>query len=392
MKLERRPTTPCIKAIISFMIILLPWCVFAQNDASRISGGNAPMKMVLVPSGLCMTDSAQSTFKNFYISNQPVTWRLWNEIMGTRSGGEASDSLPASNVSREEVQLFILWFNQKSGMQFRLPTTMEWGCAVRNGFLPNDSPMLCSDGGDVSAGFCLAMDDPREVRATEVVKKVEQERNVAEKPAADSTRKVEQESLFLQKSLTQQLRAERQQIRQNRLNALPPSVFFTLNAAYTSMPQWSVGFKIGTMRVVGWYFSAMTTFHFRGAFSPFQPNQCYYIPGTSRTAYLEGQLGLVVRPLQVLSIHVGAGFGYRSLTFSSDHGWHSFPTRSYYGPTASFGFMFHIKSIVVSAEATGMVYNLNELNDMRYALGARAGVGFCLPYKKEKRKQPTINN
>ena len=295
--------------------------------------------------------------------------------MGTRSGGVPSDSLPVRNISRDEVELFVLWLNQKSGMQFRLVTTLEWECAVRNGF--HSGPALCSDGGDASAGFHLAMDDPREVRTAEVVERADQARIVA-----DSTRKEERESSSLQKSLAQQLRSERQQARQNLRKALQPSVFCTLNAAYTSMPQWSVGFKIGTMRVVGWYFSAMTTFHFRGAFSPFQPNQFYYIPGTSRTACLEGQLGVVVRPLQVLSIHVGAGFCYRSLTFSSDHGWHSFPKRSYYGPTSSFGFMFHIKNIVVSAEATGMAYNLNELNDERYALGARIGVGFCLPYKK----------
>ena len=44
--------------------------------------------------------------------------------------------------------------------------------------------------------------------------------------------------------------------------------------------------------------------------------------------------------------------------------------------------MFHIKKVVLSAEATGMAYNLNKLNDTRYALGVKVGVGFCLPYKE----------
>ena len=355
--------------------------IYAQNDASAHTFvGNAPMEMFFVPSGMCMADSEQTTLKNFYISKQPIMWQLWNEIMGTSSGGVTSDSLPVINVSRDEVELFILWFNQKSGLQFRLPTTMEWTCAVRTGFHHDDGHALCSDGGDASAGFRLVMDDPEVIRAAEAAKRAEQERKAAEKAAADSTRAARQEINTFQKSLAQQLKAERQQQRQNRLDTLPPSVFFTLNASYMSMPQWSVGFKVGTMRVVGWYFSFMTNFHYKGAFDPFQPNGHYVLSGASKTSYLGAQLGLVVRPCRLLSIHIGAGFGYRALKFESDQGWHSYPKRTYYGPTAAAGLMFHVKNIALSAEVTSMAYNLNTLNEMHYALGVRMGIGFCFPY------------
>jgi len=371
-----RASTACIRLITVILIAAFPGHIFAQNDASAHTFvGNAPMEMFFVPSGMCMADSEQTTLKNFYISKQPIMWQLWNEIMGTSSGGVTSDSLPVINVSRDEVELFILWFNQKSGLQFRLPTTMEWTCAVRTGFHHDDGHALCSDGGDASAGFRLVMDDPREVRTAEVIEKADQAG-----VAADSTRKEERESLFLQKSLAQQLRAERQQTRQNRRKALLPSVFCTLNAAYTFMPQWSVGFKVGTMRVVGWYFSFMTNFHYKGAFDPFQPNGHYVLTGASKTSYLGAQLGLVVRPCRLLSIHIGAGFGYRALKFESDQGWHSYPKRTYYGPTAAAGLIFHVKNMVLSAEVTSMAYNLNTLNEMHYALGVRMGVGFCIPY------------
>lgn len=358
------------------LIAAFPGHIFAQNDASAHTFvGNAPMEMFFVPSGMCMADSEQTTLKNFYISKQPIMWQLWNEIMGTSSGGVTSDSLPVINVSRDEVELFILWFNQKSGLQFRLPTTMEWTCAVRTGLHHDDGHALCSDGGDASAGFRLVMDDPREVRTAEVIEKADQAG-----VAADSTRKEERESLSLQKSLAQQLRAERQQTRQNRRKALLPSVFCTLNAAYTSMPQWSFGFKIGTVRVVGWYFSFMTNFHYKGVFDPFQQNEHYVLTGASKTSYLGGQLGLVVRPCRLLSVHVGAGYGYRALTYESDQGWHNYLKRNYYGPTCSAGVMFHVKNVALSAEATGMAYNLNALNDMRCAFGVRLGIGCCFPY------------
>ena len=229
-----------------------------------------------------------------------------------------------------------------------------------------------------------------EKAAADAARKAEQERLAAEKAAADAAKKAEQERLAAEKAAAdaarkaeqERLAAERKAQSQERLAALPPSVFFTLNTAYTSMPQWSYGFKIGTVRVVGWYFSAMTNFNYKGAFSDFELNQHYELTGNSKTSYLEGQLGLVVRPCKPLSIHIGAGFGYRSLNFESDQGWHSYKQRIYYGPTATFGFMFHIKGFVLSAEATGMAYNMATYNNIRYAIGARVGAGFCLPYKK----------
>lgn len=380
-----RAPTACIRLIIVILMAAFPGLVFAQNDASAHTlVGNAPMEMFFVPSGLCMTDSEQTTLKNFYISKQPVTWQLWNEIMGTRSGGVSSDSLPVSNVSRDEVELFILWLNQKTGMQYRLPTETEWACAVRTGLLSGDTPSFYRDGNVAATGFRLAMDDPKEVRAAEAALRLEQERLAAEKAAADLARKAEQERLATdkteaQKSIVQQLRTERRQQRQNRLDALLSSVFFTINAAYTPMPQWSYGFKVGTVKFLGWYFCAMTNFNYKGAFTTFSPNNHYVLTGNSRTTYLGGQLGLVVRPVKNLSIHIGAGFGYRTLNFESDQGWRNFPKRTYYGPTASAGIMLYIKNVVLSAEATGMAYNLNKLNETRYTIGAQVGVGYSFP-------------
>jgi len=221
----------------------------------------------------------------------------------------------------------------------------------------------------------------------------EQERLAAEKAAAEAAKKAEQERLAAERAAEQERlaaeRAEAHQLkvekRQARLDAIPSSVFFTLNAAYTSMPQWSYGFKIGTTRVAGWYFSAMTNFNYKGAFSSFRNNQHYALTGVSKTTYLGGQFGLVIRPCMPLSIHIGAGFAYRTLNFETDEGWYNYHKRNYYGPTASFGFMFHIKGFVISAEATGMAYNLNTKNQSIYSLGARAGIGFCLPYDKNKK-------
>ena len=43
--------------------------------------------------------------------------------------------------------------------------------------------------------------------------------------------------------------------------------------------------------------------------------------------------------------------------------------------------MFHIRHLVLSAEATGMMYKLNPINDVRCAWGVRMGVGVSFPMK-----------
>ena len=372
-------------------------CAYSQNDGTPNS--NPLIEMHFVPSCLPVTDASAaqtgtSSVKGFYIAKHKVTRRLWNEIMGTYTDGEADNYLPVTNVSHDEVQLFIFWLNQKTKMHYRLPTETEWTCAVQTGLLPDVTPSFYLGGNNASTGFRLAMDyDGRDDNYG-----LEQNNpdtiNRAEKPlppsraTANDTTKVSIRALLAAEKAAE--KAERAAVRQQkaaerkaRLDSLPQTFFFTLNAAYTSMPQWSYGFKIGTVKVVGWYFSAMTNFQYKGAFSPFQPNGHYVLTGLSKTTYLGGQLGLVIRPCKPLSLHLGAGFGYRTLNLESDQGWHHYPKRTYYGPTASLGVMFHIRGFVFSAEATGMAYNLNRINDMKYAWGARVGIGYSFGIDNE---------
>ena len=485
MKLKIIHTALCARTIAAILIALLPWCASSQHGNSTFSPeGNVSLEMVVVPAGTfsmgCTFEQAehcaydekpehQVSLKGFAIAKYEVTQKLWKEIMGTNPSRVVGDELPVHNVSWDEVQIFILWLNQKTGMNYRLPTEAEWEYAARGGSRQGEFPFTysggndlatvawyydnsggaphtvgtkrsnalglydmsgnvwewCSDlygmyseqaqqnpagamegiarvargggaggralqcrvtarksmyqgGNDEFTGFRLAVDYDAPPNIDTVRKAAPKPPTSDKTPAADTVKASLRALLAAEKAADRQQRADS---RQARLDTLPPSVFFTLNASYLSMPQWSYGFKVGTMRVVGWYFSFMTNFQYKGAFSSFQPNQHYVLTGASKTTYLGGEVGLVVRPCRLLSIHIGAGFGYRALKFESDQGWHSYPKRTYYGPTAAAGLMFHVKNIALSAEATGMAYNLNPLNEMHYALGVRLGVGFCIPYK-----------
>ena len=391
-----------ITLIVCLLSAVFPSLLYSQNDISHNS--NPVIEMRFVPSCLSTTDASAAQTgtalaKGFYIAKHKVTRRLWNEVMGTHANGEADDYLPVTNVSRDEVQLFIFWLNQKTNMQYRLPTESEWTCAVQTGILPDVTPSFYLGGNDASTGFRLAMDYDGEDEngdnnnnnnndydnnynlgrgEGDSVGKTETVPPPSRTTANDTTKVSIRALLAAEKAAERQGKAAK---RKAFLNAYPLTTFFTLNTTYTAMPQWSFGFKVGTMRRLGWYLSAMTNFNYKGAFSSFSPNVHYILTGVSKTTYLEGQLGLVVRPHDLFSLHIGAGFGYRTLNFESDQGWHNFPKRNYYGPTASLCVMFHVWHLALSAEATGMIYNLNPINDVRCAWGVRMGVGLCFPIK-----------
>lgn len=470
----------CITLAVCLLLFALPSRLLSQNNTNL--DGNVSLEMVAIPGGSftmgctfeqtdhCAYDEKpahQVVLKSFAIAKYEVTQKLWKEIMGTNPSRVVGDDLPVQNVSWDEVQVFLLWLNQKTGMHYRLPTEAEWEYAARGGEHLGNSPFLycgsnrlaiigwyydnsggtprtvgtkqpntlglydmsgnvwewCQDlygiysekaqqnptgskdgiarvargggadsrdaqcrvstrknlyqgGQDAFTGFRLAMDWDYEPPVTDTTAKAEQSSKPAKKTATDSA-KVSLRALLA----AEKAEAHQQKIaaRKASLDSLPLTFFITLNAAYTSMPQWSYGFKIGTVKFLGWYFSAMTNFQYKGAFSPFLQNQHYILSSASKTTYIGGEAGLVIRPIKLLSCHIGVGFGYRTLNFESDQGWHSFVKRNYYGPTASAGLMLHVGGFVFSTEATGMVYNLNRRNDTRCAVGVKIGMGYSFP-------------
>lgn len=277
-----------------------------------------------------------------------------------------------------------------------------------------------SAGKDYMTGFRLAMDDDREAKAAaqaererlkaeEEARNAEQQRIEAEQKAAeaakaaeqrrvDSLNKAEAERIAAEKAALQaekqaykdsieavriQKQQEKSDAKKERLASIPFSTFFTLNAEYLTMPQWGYGFKIGTMRVVGWYFSVMTNFHYKGSFSRFVVFTPYTLTGKSSGSIMEAQVGLTLRCFKPISFHLGAGFVYRTFCIESTEGWFYYPRSTFLGPEINMGLMYHIGNFVLSTEFFGM-YNLDGYNRTEFALGGKIGVGFCLPTGKGK--------
>lgn len=167
------------------------------------------------------------------------------------------------------------------------------------------------------------------------------------------------------------------QWKKKRRAEMPYNTFFTLNAAYSPLPQWSYGFKVGQAKNVGWFVSAMTNFNFKGVYKPMVDGDFYLLNGKHKTARLSAQVGLVVRPCKPLYMLFGVGYGYRTLTMQTyDQHWYSYPARTYHGVDVSFGLLFDIKCFALSAEVVTTNFKTVE---------AKVGLGFCLPNKKKNR-------
>ncbi len=74
------------------------------------------------------------TVKDFYLGKYPVTQALWEAIMGNNpSHFKRNEMLPVESVSWDDAQAFITKLNEKTGLNYRLPSETEWEYAARGG-------------------------------------------------------------------------------------------------------------------------------------------------------------------------------------------------------------------------------------------------------------------
>lgn len=184
--------------------------------------------------------------------------------------------------------------------------------------------------------------------------------------------------------------------------SIPSSSFLTINAEYLGgyrpdqffNPQVpAFGFKLGTMRNVGWFVSAMTNFNFKGTFVTCDPADI--VTESTSSSYFDALMGITLRYWRPMSFHLGLGYTYRSFNNETIYGqWAHTPGNTSQGPIATAGLMFHFGGFVISAEMVGG-YNLQgirqanyRVDKTRFTFGAKAGLGICIPYKYRDEYMP----
>ena len=153
--------------------------------------------------------------------------------------------------------------------------------------------------------------------------------------------------------------------RRERIQAIPRSTFFTANVAFSPMPQWSYGFKVGQVKIVGWYLSLMSNFDFKGMYHPFEEGHIYSLTGVCHSIRLSCQAGLVVRTCKPMSLLFGVGYGYRTVAYHTTNN------------EASLGVLFDVRKVSFSVEAVTTNFKTIEV---------RVGLGFSLPHHHSKKQ------
>ena len=194
-------------------------------------------------------------------------------------------------------------------------------------------------------------------------------------------------------------------IKEPKYKSLPPSVFLTFHGGvqgtYDSQHFFNYqmpifGFKVGTMKNTGWFLGMMTNFNFKGIFNTFQSEPTTI--SKQKQTYIEGCVGLTGRYCKPVSFHFGFGYFYNTLNMRNENDtWGHMIDNIKHGPLLTAGFMFHIHSFVLSIEVSSN-YNIAFLEKPfhfqaeRVGLGAKAGIGFCIPRKKKQKKDESEMN
>ncbi|MEO1652965.1 MAG: SUMF1/EgtB/PvdO family nonheme iron enzyme, partial [Bacteroidota bacterium] len=131
--------------LLILLIIWQPWA--GETQPPVIEPVDEP-EMVLVKGGSfqmgCTSEQEDCgddekpvhsvTLDDFYIGRYEVTQAQWKAIMGNNpSYFENCDDCPVENVSWDNVQAFLKKLNEKTGLNYRLPTEAEWEYAARGG-------------------------------------------------------------------------------------------------------------------------------------------------------------------------------------------------------------------------------------------------------------------
>lgn len=126
--------------------VLIGWLLTVCVGGAWAAGGptrdcpDCP-EMVSIPAGTFTMGSGATEHKvtipkSFALSTTLVTQGDWRAVMGRNPSEFAAtcgDQCPVDNVSWEDIQIYILRLNAKTGKHYRLPTEAEWEYACRAG-------------------------------------------------------------------------------------------------------------------------------------------------------------------------------------------------------------------------------------------------------------------
>lgn len=112
------------------------------------------------------TPPSKQTVASFWMCKYEVSVSEWRKVMGIEYDAQQAD-IPIANVSFDECVMFCEKLNDLTGLEFRLPTEIEWEYAARGGITPDSTKYAGSDNpGEVAWYGKNAHDKPHVCDAT----------------------------------------------------------------------------------------------------------------------------------------------------------------------------------------------------------------------------------
>ena len=120
-------------------------------------GGDVVLEMVAIPAGKFIMGSPKgekgrdnlkeqmhevTISKGFLMGKYEVTQKQWLSVMGKNPSGVKDEMLPVTDISFNDIQVFLKKINDEKSSQYRLPTEAEWEYACRAG---TQTPFYCGD-------------------------------------------------------------------------------------------------------------------------------------------------------------------------------------------------------------------------------------------------------
>lgn len=153
------------------------------------------------------------------------------------------------------------------------------------------------------------------------------------------------------------------------------NLLFTLKGAYSSLPQWAFGFRVGTTGKWGWNVSLMTNFGFK-CFKATSPQEGdLLVLDKHKTTRLGVTAGVVVHPITSILLFLNAGYGYRGVAYHSlsDDSFVRYTPHCFHGAELSLGVMAHVKGLLLSVEMGTINFRYGEF---------KFGIGGLIKLKK----------
>ena len=142
----------------------------------------------------------------------------------------------------------------------------------------------------------------------------------------------------------------------------PMKLFFTVDAAVSPHPQWSYGFRIGTLRKWGWNVSMMSNFGFQCFSATKAAEDERLVLYQKKSTRLGVTAGAVWHPTPWVLVFLNAGYGYRGVCYRrlSDNNYYLYGPHTVQGVELSTGMMLNAKGMLISIEAATVNFKYAE--------------------------------